>query len=99
MAPLRTDPPKTPAEYLTRHWGARIREVRRAQERSQVWVAHAVGVDQRTISRIERGDMTITPRMMIRLAAALDIEPAVLFTFPPGLLDAQRMKRKRKASV
>lgn len=80
------------AELLQQHWGESIRQ--RRGDRSQTWLAKAVGVDQTTISRIERGIYKLSPELMVGLAAALECELNVLFPFPPGLMSRELYERE-----
>lgn len=87
----------TTHELLKEHWGHRIRTAR--GDRSQTWLAEAVGCDQTTISRIERGLYNLSAELMVGIAAALECELDDLFAFPPGLVSRELYQRgARKAS-
>lgn len=58
----------------------RMREIRKSRGLSQEQLAEKAGVNQATISKIERGDGNPTLEMINALAAALDVETADLFT-------------------
>jgi DNA-binding XRE family transcriptional regulator len=59
------------------------RAIRRARgPRTQRWLANRAGVDQATVSRIERGRYRLTVELMVTIAAALDTHPADLYEFP-----------------
>jgi len=63
-------------EELQRHrWevGARIRRIRRERGLSQVQLAAAIGIDHRTISRIENGRHATSIDLIYRLAAGLGV--------------------------
>lgn len=80
------------AELLQQHWGESVRQSR--GDRSQTWLAKEVGCDQTTISRIERGVYRLSPDLMVSLAAALGVEMAALFPFPPGLMSRELYERE-----
>lgn len=74
------------AEMVQRIWGERVKAAREQNKATQMWLARVVGVDQRTISRIEAGEYTVTPTVMIRIANALGADINQLFAFPAGLV-------------
>ena len=53
----------------------RLRDVRKTQGLTQVQLAQRTGLDQATISRIERGRGGIDYDVLDRLCGALDCEP------------------------
>jgi transcriptional regulator with XRE-family HTH domain len=57
--------------------GAKIREVRKAEGRTQVDVAKALGITQSHLSAIERGDATVGIRL-VRIGRALKRDPKEL---------------------
>lgn len=79
-------------ELLQEEWGERIRVCR--GDRTQTWLAQQIGVDQTTISRIERGVYRLTPELMVALAAALEAPIGVLFSFPRGLMSRETYERE-----
>jgi DNA-binding XRE family transcriptional regulator len=81
------------AEMVQCIWGERVKATREDRKRTQMWLARQVGVDQKTISRIEKGRYTITPTVMIRIATALDADLNKLFGFPAGLVSRERFER------
>lgn len=87
---------KTPFEMMQEGWGENIRRARGAH--SQTWLARHVGVDQTTISRLERGRYRVTPELMLALAAVLDKELAVLFPYPRGYVGMEQARRKAVAA-
>ena len=67
--------------------GARVSELRKERGWTQDQLAHASGVTQKTISRIENGHNQPRPETIAALARALDVEPgeiAWLPAQPPG---------------
>lgn len=70
------------AEEIQRHrWkvGARIRDLRREQELSQVELAERIGLDHRTISRAENGRHAISIDQAYRIAQGLGVPSWRLF--------------------
>lgn len=53
--------------------GNRIREVRIQAAMTQTELAGAVGLDQSEISRIERGERTLSVVCLVRIASALAV--------------------------
>jgi len=53
--------------------GKRIAEVRRAQGRSQPYVAERIGWDQAVVSRIENGHRDVKVVELVKIAGALDV--------------------------
>lgn len=73
------------------------RQVRKARgDRSQTWLARAVGVDQTTISKIERGVYKLSPELMLGICAAVGMELDQVFAWPPGLVSRERFERESK---
>ena len=64
---------------LRRHTGARIRDLRIARRLSQERLGEASGLDRRTISLIERGEMSPTLDSLIRITTALGVPLRSLF--------------------
>lgn len=56
--------------------GERIVALRRSASMSQPELAARAGVSISTVYRAERGDRSIGPRMVARIAAALAVEPS-----------------------
>lgn len=67
---------------LARRWGRRIRERRKLLQLTQEALAAAVGVDQTTISKWEKGVSTPRDHHRPKLAAALQADAGVLFEYP-----------------
>lgn len=58
--------------------GARIREERTAKGLSQERLGHESGLHPTYVSRVERGEQNPTALLLVRIADALDINPARL---------------------
>lgn len=56
-----------------------------------------MGVDQTTISKIERGNYRLSPELMIGLAAALGCELDEVFAWPPGIVSRARYEQEIRA--
>jgi DNA-binding XRE family transcriptional regulator len=63
-------------------WAALVYEARRGRRMTQPQLARAAGVAQQTISKLERGRLCPHDRVKLRLAAALDVQPSILFPWP-----------------
>lgn len=61
----------------------RLREVRKARGLTQVQLAQRTGLDQATISRIERGRGGIDYDVLDRLCGALECEPGEILVREP----------------
>jgi transcriptional regulator with XRE-family HTH domain len=59
--------------------GRRIRDLRHAQQLTQMALADRIGVDHRTISRAENGIHAISVDQAYRIATALDVPSWRLF--------------------
>lgn len=90
---------RPPFVLMQETWGDNVRAAR--GDRSQTWLARQVGVDQTTISRIERGQYRLSPELMLSLAASLEMELGELFAYPRGYVDLERQRRilARKATA
>jgi len=64
---------------INRNTGQRLRRIREHRGVSQYWLAEAVGVSRTTIEAYECAKSDIPAGMVIKLAAALDCDPADLF--------------------
>ncbi len=62
-----------------------LARIRKGRKLSQAQLAEMVGVNQGTISKIERGSESVTLEMVYKIAAALGIPAASLF--PRGELE------------
>lgn len=60
----------------------KVREIRKARGLSQVELAEKAGVNQATISKVERGNMNVTLENITAIATALGVEPVQLFSLP-----------------
>lgn len=61
----------------TDEFGARLKRIREAAGLTQEEVGDRCGMDLSAISRLERGERNPRLTTMLRLADALDVEPAV----------------------
>ena len=66
------------------HNGAmkKVRDLRIARGLTQVQLAELAGVNQATVSKVERGETNITIDKIEALAVALRVEPVELFDLP-----------------
>lgn len=67
----------TPDPYAV-EFGARVRARRLELGRTQEQLAEAAGLHFTYVSSVERGERNISLRNIIRLAAALDVDPGEL---------------------
>jgi transcriptional regulator with XRE-family HTH domain len=68
---------------LHRQWGVLVKQRRKALGLGQVDLAQLTGIDQGSISRIERGELgKISDRNRIALAHALGVRVDDLFPYP-----------------
>lgn len=74
--------------------GARVRENRRRARLSQRQLAEKSGVSQKTISQIERGEVTARGRTVDALSEALGVAPMALFGPGDGHDTAQPVQRE-----
>ncbi|GAA4822887.1 helix-turn-helix domain-containing protein [Nocardioides caeni] len=72
--------PKTSAPEAASILGERVRERRHELGLSQERLAEGTALHWSFIGRIERGQANLTLRNILRLAAALDVDPGVLVT-------------------
>lgn len=61
--------------------GTRIRQLREEREISQQALADICNMPKSTIGRIERGNVSVTIKSIVKIANALEIEPLEIFTF------------------
>jgi transcriptional regulator with XRE-family HTH domain len=66
-------------QEVKRRFGARLRQLRKAQKLSQDKVALKAGIDRSYFGAVERGENNVTLVNISRLAEALEVEPAELF--------------------
>lgn len=83
MQPSDHDTPRVPLQ----EWGTRIAHARRDLGLSQADLAQASSVTQQTISKVERGTVCPHDSLKLRLAAALGRPPALLFPWPPMVIE------------
>ncbi len=72
----------------------RVRKLRDARKLTQTQLAGMIGVNQATISKIEKGIANPTQTMITRLAAALGVDPVDLFA--QGDLEARALDALKK---
>ncbi len=68
-------------ENAQAQFGARLRFLRLKRGFSQEELADASGLDRTYVGGIERGERNPTLKNIVRLAAALNLEPSELFIF------------------
>lgn len=66
-------------ERLLRRWGKRVAQARRRSGLTQKQLGTRAGVTQQTISSIERGKGMPRDDLKLRIARALEVDPAELF--------------------
>ncbi len=57
--------------------GAKIRQLREAQELTQSDLGSLIGVNKTRISKIENGDMNVTITSLIKVFRAFNLEPKI----------------------
>lgn len=95
---------KIPEAYLRR--GAslphtrdmNVAKIRKRRGLTQADLAAKVGVEQPTISRIERGDDGVTLRLLNQIATALDVEIADIFSSDRSEAETQLIEVYRRLS-
>ncbi len=68
----------SPRSHSTLQFGERVRARRRALGLSQEGLAETVGVHRTYVGSIERGERNVSLINILRLGAALDVDPAEL---------------------
>jgi transcriptional regulator with XRE-family HTH domain len=66
-------------ESVKRRFGARLRQIRKAQKLSQEKVGLNAGIDRSYLGQIERGESNVSLINIHRIAEALGVEVAELF--------------------
>lgn len=69
---------KPPLSEATRAFGERVRERRRALGLSQEALADGTALHWSYLGQVERGQTNLTLHNILRLAAALDVDPGEL---------------------
>lgn len=67
-------------DEILRLFGERLRELRTERDLSQERLAELAGLDRNYIGQIERAERNVALVNIVRIAGALKIEPAELFT-------------------
>lgn len=70
-------------QYMPMRYSLQLKKLRNLRKMTQSALAEAVGVEQPTIQRWERGNRTPDMADILRLAEALGVEPGELFTEGP----------------
>lgn len=72
------------APHLRMRWedrvGANVRRLRKAKGLSQEALAHDAGMSMRYLAGLERGEENPSLLFLVKLAEALEIEPAALLS-------------------
>jgi transcriptional regulator with XRE-family HTH domain len=58
--------------------GANIRRLRKAKGLTQEQLAHEAGVAMRYVAGVERAEENPSLKFLVKIAEALDVEPAIL---------------------
>lgn len=66
-------------EQLQKHFGEKVRELRKLKALSQESLALACGLDRTYIGGVERGERNISLLNIHKIAAALNVSPGELF--------------------
>jgi len=78
-------------DEILRLFGERLRELRTERNLSQERLAELAGLDRNYIGQIERAERNVALVNIVRIAKALEIEPAELFRpFTAGRLGRLR---------
>lgn len=73
--------------FTPRTFGRNVRRLRKARGYSQEGFAHEWGIDRSYFGGVERGDRNPSLTMILAIAEALDVPPALLFE-----ADAERVE-------
>ena len=99
---ITIEPLRLPAADFAQLLGARVRTARQARDMTQGKLAEGLGFASYTaVQKIERGDVQLTCRQLVRIAELLDIEASTLLdwagptlTDPRGIGPALRLAAK-----
>jgi DNA-binding XRE family transcriptional regulator len=80
--PSHPSEPSASVDHRRREFGLRIRELRRDRSWTQEELAHAAGLDRKTINRLEQGRHSPAIDRVFLLADALGVRPGSLFDPP-----------------
>lgn len=75
-----------------------VSKIRKRKKLSQTELGELVGVEQPTISRLERGDESVTLRLINNVAAALDSSPSELLADDREIRELQLIEAFRQLS-
>ncbi len=78
-------------------FGRQLRVLRRGREISQEELARVARLDRSFIGRIERGEVNVTLKTMVRMARALRVKLSDLFIWVGGNPSAERARRNLMA--
>ena len=78
-------------------FGRQLRILRRGREISQEELARVARLDRSFIGRIERGEVNVTLKTMVRMARALRVKLSDLFIWVGGNPSAERARRNLMA--
>jgi transcriptional regulator with XRE-family HTH domain len=85
--------------FTARTFGQNLRRLRKARGYSQEGFAHDSGIDRSYFGGVERGDRNPSLTMILSIANALDVPPAILFETDKERFEAaiNRMRTHRGA--
>ena len=96
MALIEMTPP-TKTIPLAVRVAARLRAIRKAQDKRLTEVAEAMGTSPQTAQRLETANMTMSLEWLERFCAALGIEPEELFVTDAAAESFHDQRRKLRA--
>ncbi len=74
--------------------GRRIRYLRNMKDLTQQELGHRADVDYKFLGEIERGNMNPSFKVLVNIAAALDVEPAELMKFEHEISDPKEIENR-----
>ena len=80
---------KKPKLDVTRHVGARVREIREARGMLQYDLANSLGISAKGLSHSELGRTTMTAERLYKIAMLLGVSPCEFFAGLPGVTKGQ----------
>ena len=66
---------------LKQKFGRRVRSLRHTRDLTQEQLAEKAGMSPEYVSKIERGEASVSFKFMARLSTALKVDPVELFDF------------------